>query len=174
MAPTAIVYTSQTGHTRQYACLLGEAAGLPVYSLDEAQAQLPGGSAVVYLGWVHASHVKGYSRAAKRFEVCAVCGVGLCDTGTMIPEIRKASSLPEGVPLYTLQGGFDRGKLRGVDRLMISMLVRGLSAQKQRSAQEERMLELLQRDGSYVRPENLDGILRWLREAQGEGRARTV
>lgn len=174
MTPKAIVYTSQTGHTRQYACLLGEAAGLPVYSLDEAQAQLPGGCAVVYLGWVHASHVKGYSRAAKRFEVCAVCGVGLCDTGTMVPEIRKASSLPEGVPLYTLQGGFDRGKLRGVDRLMISMLVRGLSAQKQRSAQEERMLELLQRDGSYVRPENLDGILWWLREAQGEDRARTV
>ena len=29
---------------------------------------------------IHASHVKGYFRAAMYYSVCAVCGVGLCDT----------------------------------------------------------------------------------------------
>ena len=29
MKPTAIVYTSNTGHTRKYALLLGEQIGLP-------------------------------------------------------------------------------------------------------------------------------------------------
>ena len=81
--------------------------------------------------------------------------------------------MPEGVPLFTLQGGFDREKIKGVDRLMISMLLKGLSGQKQRSAQEERMLELLKKDGSYVRPANLEGVLQWLREERGEERART-
>lgn len=33
--PTAIVYTSSTGCTRQYALLLGTRTGLPVYALDE-------------------------------------------------------------------------------------------------------------------------------------------
>ena len=33
---SAIVYTSNTGHTRQYALLLGEEIGVPVYSYDEA------------------------------------------------------------------------------------------------------------------------------------------
>ena len=84
MKPTAIVYTSNTGHTRQYALLLGKQVGLPVYSLEEANSHLSGGSPVIYLGWIHASHVKGYSAAARRFAVCAVCGVGLCDTGTLI------------------------------------------------------------------------------------------
>ena len=60
MKPTAIVYTSITGHTRQYSLLLGEQIGLPVYSLDEANSRLSGGSTVIYLGWIHASHVKGY------------------------------------------------------------------------------------------------------------------
>ena len=60
MKPTAIVYTSNTGHTRQYALLLGERLGLPVYALNEANAQLSGGSPVIYLGWLHASHVKGH------------------------------------------------------------------------------------------------------------------
>lgn len=165
MEPSAIIYTSNTGHTRQYALLLGKEIALPFYSYDEAVSRLPGGSQVIYLGWIHASHVKGYSGAAKRFSVCAVCGVGLCDTGTLISEVRKATSIPEDIPLFTLQGGFDRSKLKGVNKLMISMLTKGLSAQKQRSAQDERMLELLSKDASYVSMENLAAILQWYRES---------
>ncbi|MGM9589797.1 MAG: flavodoxin domain-containing protein [Faecousia sp.] len=164
MKPTAIVYTSNTGHTRQYARLLGEEIGIPVYSLEEANAQLSGGSPVIYLGWIHASHVKGYSGAAKRFTVCAVCGVGLCDTGTLISEVRKAASIPADIPLFTLQGGFDRSKLKGMDKLMISMLTKGLAAQKQRSAQDDRMLALLRKDACYVSPENFAEVLQWYKE----------
>lgn len=164
MKPTAIVYTSGTGHTRQYARLLGEETGLPVYSLAEAGSRLCGGSPVIYLGWIHASHVKGYSKAAARFTVCAVCGVGLCDTGTLLSEVRKATAVAEDVPLFTLQGGIDRGKLRGMDKLMISMLTKGLASQKQRSAQDDRMLDLLSRDESYVSPENLAAVLQWYKE----------
>ena len=166
MRPSAIIYTSKTGHTRQYALLLGKEIDLPVYSYDEAISRLSGESPVIYLGWIHASHVKGFSDAVKRFSVCAVCGVGLCDTGTLIPEVRKATSIPEDIPVFTLQGGFDRSKLKGMDKLMISMLTKGLSAQKQRSAQDERMLELLSKDANYVSPENLAGILQWYREKE--------
>ena len=164
MKPTAIVYTSNTGHTRQYALLLGKETGLSTYALDEAIASLPDGSPVIYLGWIHASHVKGYARAANHFVVCAVCGVGLCDTGTLLLEVRKASDIPETMPLFTLQGGMDRSRLKGMDRLLIAMLTRGLAAQKQRSAQDQRMLELLSRDASYVRTENLAEVIRWYRE----------
>ena len=94
MKPTAIVYTSSTGHTRKYALLLGEQIGLPAFSLEEANSRLPCGSPV------------------------------------------------------------------------ISMLTKGLASQKQRSAQDERMLELLSRDESYVSLENLSEVLRWYREEQ--------
>lgn len=166
MKPSAVIYTSKTGHTRQYAHLLGEEIGLPVYSYKEAVSQLPGGSSVIYLGWIHASHIKGYSDTAKCFSVCAVCGVGLCDTGTMVSEVRKATSVSEDIPLFTLQGGFDRSKLKGVDKLMISMLTKGLAAQKQRSDQDERMLELLNKDASYVSMQNLAEVLQWYREVK--------
>lgn len=161
MKPIAIVYTSRAGHTRKYARLLGERICLAVYSLEEAAVQLAAGSPVIYMGWIRASRVVGLSGAARRFAVCAVCGVGLCDSGTLVAEVRRASAIPQEVPLFTLQGGIDRSGLKGMDRLMISMLLRGLAAQRQRSPQEERMLELLGRDESYVRAENLDGILQW-------------
>ena len=157
----AIVFTSQTGFTRQYAEMLGQTLSLPVYSLEEAVSQLPGGSRILYLGWVHASHVKGYRQAAKRFSGCAVCGVGRCDTGTLTTEVRQATAIPEEIPVFTLQGGIERKKLKGIDKLMISMLAKGLASQKQRSPRDERMLQLLSRDASYVSRENLTEILDW-------------
>ena len=166
MKPYAILYTSNTGHTCQYAHLLGDRLGLSVYSLPDANKQLSGGSPVIYLGWLHASHVKGYAKAARRFDLRAVCAVGLCDTGTLTDQVRKATSIPEGIPLFTLQGGIDRSRLKGMDKLMISMLTKGLASQKQRSAQDDRMLELLSRDENYVSPENLARLLQWYREEQ--------
>lgn len=159
--PTAIVYTSKTGFTRQYAQLLGKRLGLPVYSLEDALYGMDQGSPILYLGWIHASAIRDYRKAAKKFSVCAVCGVGLCDTGTLTDQVRKATAIPASIPLFTLQGGFDRSKLKGLDKLMISMLVKGLSAQEKRSEQDERMLALLQTDGNYVSPDNLKGILNW-------------
>ena len=161
MMPTAIVYTSKTGFTRQYAQLLGKRLGLPVYSLEDALYGMDQGSPILYLGWIHASAIRDYRKAAKNFSVCAVCGVGLCDTGTLTDQVRKVTAIPASIPLFTLQGGFDRSKLKGLDKLMISMLVKGLSSQEKRSEQDERMLALLQTDGNYVSPDNLKGILDW-------------
>lgn len=159
MRAEAIVYTSRTGHTRQYAHLLGEALGLPVQPLEENG--LPRGSAVLYLGWLCASRVKGYRRAAGRYRICAVCGVGLCDTGTMTGEVRRATAIPDSIPLFTLQGGIDRDQLSGLNRLLIDLLTKGLTDQKQRSVQDERILELLNTEGSFVSRENLTAVLDW-------------
>ena len=68
----AIGYTSNTGSTRRYAGLLAEKTGLSVYSLEEAKKALPGESEILYLGWLMAGSVKGYTAAAKRFRVRAV------------------------------------------------------------------------------------------------------
>lgn len=75
-----------------------------------------------------------------------------------------ATSVPEDIPLFTLQGGIDRSRLKGMDKLLISMLAKGLASQKQRSAQDDRMLELLSRDESHVSPENLSEVLQWYKE----------
>lgn len=168
MDACAIVYTSNTGHTRQYAALLGEKTNLPVYSLAEANTKLPGGSPIIYLGWIQAGHVKGFPRAAKQFSVCIVCGVGLCDTGTLTEEVRKATAIAENIPLFTLQGGIDRGRLKGIHKLMISLLTKGLASQQQPTEQDSRMLQLLSKDASYVSEENLKDVLSRCEESCSE------
>ncbi|MBO5070294.1 MAG: hypothetical protein J6C37_08020 [Roseburia sp.] len=160
MKPSAIVYTSNTGYTAEYARMLGEKTGLPVYELSNMD-ELKKGTPILYLGWLFASNVKGYKKAAKKFQITAVCGVGLCDTGTMLAEVRKAISLPESTPLFTIQGGMDHSKLHGINKMMINMLIKGLKAKAERSEDEERMLSLVQKGGNYVSEENLAAVLAW-------------
>ena len=157
----AIVYISNTGHSKAYAEILGKKTGLPVYSLPKAVKELPKGTKIIYVGWLFVGSVKGYRKAAKRFNVRAVCGVGLCDTGAMLEGVRKAISLPEEVPLFTLQGGIDKTKLSGINAYMIKMLIKMMTKKKDKTADDVRMLELLNLDRSYVCEENAAEFLRW-------------
>lgn len=157
----AIVYTSNTGHTAQYAKMLGEKTGLPIYSLLEATKALPKQTEIIYLGWLFASSIKGYRKAAKNYKITSVCGVGLCDTGCLLDEVRKANALPQDMPLFTLQGGINHSKLHGINKFMINMLTKGLSSKTDRSEDDERMLSLIKNDGNYVCEENLSAVLKW-------------
>ena len=157
----AIVYTSKCGHTAEYAGILGKLTGLPVYSLKDAEKQLENGTSIIYLGWLMASRVQGLKKAAKKFKVSAVCAVGLCDTGTLLPEVQKANALPENFPLFTMQGGMDKDKLKGLDKLLINMLTKGLASQKERTEADERMLYLLTHGENYVSENNTAAFMEW-------------
>lgn len=157
----AIVYTSDTGHTAAYAKILGEKTGLPVYALQEAAKELKKGTQIIYLGWLFANHIQGYKQAAKVFQIKAICAVGLCDTGTAIPQVRKANAIPESMPLYTMQGGMDKTKLRGSYRFVINMLIKAMSAQKQPSEDDARMRYLLEHDANYVSEAHTAAFMAW-------------
>ena len=160
----AIVYTSNTGHTAKYAKMLGEKTGVPVYALSEAAKQLSNGTEIIYLGWLFANNIKGYKKAAKQYKISAICAVGLCDTGTAIAEVRKVNAISEETLLFTMQGGMDKTRLRGINKFMINMLTKGLSSQKERSENDERMLYLLTHDQNYVSEENITAFMEWYKQ----------
>ena len=168
MYANSIVYTSNTGYTAEYARLLGEKTGLPVYSLAEAEQKLAAGNRVIYLGWLMAGKVQGYKKAAKRYKVQAVCGVGMGGTGSQLQEVRKANAILEKTPLFTLQGGFDIQKLSGVYKLMMTIMVKtagkGLAEKQNRTPDEDVMLEMLTQGGSRVSADNLAEVLAWVEQ----------
>lgn len=157
----AIVYASNTGFTARYAAMLGEKTALPVYELSQAESKLERGASILYMGWLFASNVKGYSQAARCYQIAAVCAVGLCETGTLIKEVRKTISLPQDIPLFTMQGGMDHSKLRGFNKLMINMLIWALSRQKELTDDKQQMLTLIKKGGDYVSEDNLAEVLKW-------------
>ena len=161
----AIIYTTNTGSTERYARLLARETGLPAYSLAEAKKRVLAGAEVIYLGWIIAGSVKGYAEAAKRYRVCAVCGVGMGQTGTQTDSVRKKSAIPAGIPLFTLQGNFDVKKLHGIYRPMMEIMVKtagkGLAQKTDRTPEEDDMLDMMLHGGERVKAENLSAVLDW-------------
>lgn len=168
MKPSAIVYTSNTGFTAQYASLLGGETGLPVYSLEDASKSLPQSSPIVYLGWLTAGKVQGYDKAVTKFNLQALCAVGMAKSGSQMEDVKKSNNLPQGLPLFTLQGGFDLKKLRGVYKLMMLVMsktvAKKLAVKPDRTPDEEDMLDLFQNGGNRVSLENLRPVLAWYEE----------
>lgn len=162
----AIVYMSNTGHTKKYTEILSKKTGLPAFDLSDAKKQVKSGEQIIYLGWLFANSIKGYKKAAKKYKIQAVCAVGLCDTGTAVNEVRSTNKIPEGVPLFTMQGGMDKTKLRGINKFMIKMLTKVLTSKQARTQDEERMLYLLNNDRDYVCEENASAFLEWFSNRQ--------
>ena len=166
----AIIYTTNTGSTAQYAKMLAEQTGLPVFSMEEAKSEVEAGSEIIYLGWIMAAQVKGYKAAAKKYKIKAVCAVGMEKTGTRTEEIRKKTFVPAEVPLFTLQGNFNVKKLHGFYRLMMSMMVKmvtkQLVAKTDRTQRENEMLEIMLHGGEKVCAENLGEVINWYKKVQ--------
>lgn len=163
----AIVYTTQTGSTKAYADFLSQQIGIPAYSLKMAKKTVPAMSNILYLGWIMASTVKGYADAAKRYKVCAVCGVGMGETGTQSDIVREKTRIPASVPVFTLQGDFHVDKLRGIYRPMMKLMIKTVGKQlaekPERTPEEEDMLDMMLHGGNRVKLEYADTVLNWYR-----------
>ena len=161
----AIIYTTNTGSTERYAKLLAQETGLSAYSLTEAKKVVPARADVIYLGWVSAGAVKGYTKAAKRYHIRAVCAVGMGQTGTQTDDVRKKSAISADIPLFTLQGNFDVKKLHGVYRPMMEIMVKtvgkALAEKSDRTPEEDDMLDMMRCGGERVKEENLGAVLDW-------------
>ena len=157
----AIVYTSNAGSAARYAEMLSSETGIHAYSMKEARGKVPAGAEIVYVGWVMANKVQGYSAAEKRYRARAVCAVGMAKTGTNGDSVRAKTRIPDGTQLFTLEGNFSAQKLRGVYRLMMNFALKGLSGKKNRTLEEDEMLAKMRGNADYVKKENLKGVLEW-------------
>lgn len=160
----AIVYTTNTGSSKAYANMLSRALGIPTYTIDEAKSELPAGAPVIYVGWVMASSVKGYKKAAKLFNIAALCAVGMGKTGADSAAVRSKTHVDDRIPVFMLQGNFDINKLGGIYKPMMKIMLKALSGKADKTDEEKEMLEILTDCKNKVVFENLSQILKWYME----------
>ena len=172
MEPKAIVYTSNTGYTAQYAALLAKKTGLRAYALNEALEKVPEGTVVIYMGWIMAGKIQGFITAAKRYQVAAVCGVGMNPTGSQLPTVRQVNGLGADMPVFTLQGGLNMDKLHGFKKLVLKSMGgtigRQLMAKPDRTPEEDAILDMFRNGGDRVSMQNLKEVAAWYEAQQGK------
>lgn len=168
MKPKAIVYTSNTGHTAAYAKLLSERIDRPAYSLEEAVEKLPKGCAVIYMGWIMAGKLKGYRKAARRFDVRVACGVGMTAGGMNADRLRRATGIRGDIDVHSIPGGFELSKLSGFWQRIIRGSAKKIAAQlrakPERSPEEENLLLLMTEGAAQIDPSRLDHLEEWYRK----------
>lgn len=161
----AIVYTSNTGSTAKYAKQLSHQICVPSFSMVEAKTKVKPGAEIIYMGWIMAGKIKGYPEAARKYNIQAVCGVGMGQTGTQLVEIRTKNKVPQRIPLFTLQGTFDVKKLHGVYKMMMNVMVKtagkALADKSDRTPEDDDMLDMMLNGSERVKAENLKHIIDW-------------
>lgn len=160
----AIVYTSATGFTARYAALLAERIHLPAYELAQAGTALSKRAPVLYLGWLCAGGIKGLKKAAARFDVKAVCAVGM---SLPDPAYTAKLALPAAlkqVPLFYLRGGYAPDRLTGIYRPMMALMAKAVTKTPPKDAGERAMQDAFLHGGDWVSEQALTPVLERLAE----------
>ncbi len=120
-----IVYTSNTGTTKKYAEMISAKTGTQCVEL--ADANLPEGEEVIYLGWVMLGQIQGLAEARAKFgDFKAVCAVGMMGDSDK-KTLEEKNAITE--PLFTLMGGFDIKKLKGMHKMIMGMMLKAIKGQ---------------------------------------------
>lgn len=158
-----IIYTSNAGHTKDYATLLSKQLKIESLSLEEAiEKKIAKESNIIYLGWIKSAKVQGYKKANKKFNVKAVVGVGMVPTGENEDVVRKKSKVDDKTPLFTVQGGFDLEKLSGMNKFIMQVMISASKKYNQlQQTSNSDLLDIMSKGTYTVKLENLVYVLKW-------------
>ena len=162
---SAIVYTSNSGYTAEYARMLGKLTGLPVNDLRQVHNPQPQRE-VIFLGWLMADNIMGYAKASRFYKVRAVCQVGMGPaTRTASDRLRQKLKLGPEVQVFTLQGGFDIRRLHGPYKWIMQVkcreIRRNLESKESLTPAQQLTYDMAAKGASAVKQENLTEIVNW-------------
>lgn len=158
----AIVYSSNAGHTEEYATLFAKSTGLAVYELKEAKA-LPKNAVIVYFGWIMGDNISGLKKAAQSFNIAAAAGVGMSEsTDEQRTKLANVNSMSRENCFY-LRGGLDISCVRGIYRMMLKAVMNSAEKDpaKQNDAATRELVEMVKTPKSFVSADNLAEIMEW-------------
>lgn len=154
----SIVYKSSTGHTKQYAEMLGEALKIPVYNLKEAKSKPEKNDEIIFLGWVCATKIQGLSKI-KRYNVRGIGAVGAYPAEkNYIESLKKANNV--NVEFFYLRGGLDFDKITGIKKKVLQFVKNMM--EKENNVENQEMIKLFKDGGNYVSNENLKPMIKYI------------
>jgi flavodoxin len=162
-----IVYESSTGFTEKYAKMFAEKTGLECWSMYMAKIKVQKDEDVVYFGWIQQGEISKYKKAAKKFNVLAVCPVGIAAPSERVTEKLKEKNKIGDLPkIFYLHGGYDPEKSVGLQGTLINMVVKDLeSKESDLDSSQIQMMNDLKNGADYVDENNLTPLLEWFKES---------
>lgn len=165
---TIVVYKSKYGSTKKYAEWLAESLGCGIKE-NPALGDILGYDAVIYGGGIYAGRINGAKLITKNLGKLSGKKLALFAVGVNAgrPEEIKAfwekaleETVREQVPHFYLRGGFDYGRLGGVDRVMMDMMKKMLLKKDALTEDDKGLLAAYETPADFTDRENLEEILK--------------
>lgn len=156
----AIVYKSNTGHTMQYAKMLGEKLNIPFYTIKQANENLKRNDEVIYLGWIFATKISGLNKVRNKYDIKCYGAVGVYPADNeYIETLKKTNNIDK--PLFYMRGGIDYTKLEGLKRKVFQMV--GKALEKENKEENKELVKMFKNGANFVSEENLKEILQYIK-----------
>lgn len=152
-----MVHASKYGSTRQYAEWIGEAISVPVVAVEEVSAeQLSEQDSVVFCAAIYGPVLRGSGELRQAMERDGATRWVLVTVGLSDPALTTkrdelvASKFPaplrDRLEVVHLRGAMDRDRLTFVERSMMTAIRKALSAKRDRTPEDQAMLDVLEPD----------------------------
>lgn len=171
MSDILVVYNSYNGSTKRYAQWLAEATDADIFDIkDLKKDNVIGYSKIVYLGSVRIGMIKKYKKfkalsgIIDDVDTLIVCGVGMYEpTDEYLTSMIQRSGIGEKEKVVCLKGSINISATKGrLDRAMLKMMVRALSAKDDLTEEEKGMLDTFQNPVDNTKPEYLERVVELL------------
>lgn len=150
----AIVYHSNTGHTKKYAEFLSKELNIPTYPLKEID--LKKDEEIIYLSWICAGRITKLNKAKKKCKIRLIGMVGAYPkTDQYVKKLQTANRL--AIPSFYLQGGIDYDELKGIKKLIVKLV--GKTIPKENTE----LAKLFQAGENYVKKESLKELIDFIK-----------
>ena len=164
---TIVIYNSQTGFTKRYAQWIAEAAGADCLALEAAKKKnLDAYEAIIFGGWACAGSISKLSWFKSNIDkwngkkLIAYC-VGASPIESPEVELSLKRNFKESelkkVSVFYCPGGLNYEKMHAPSKLAMKMLIKTLTAKKNKSAEEQEMIKMISAsydisDKKYIEP----------------------
>ena len=166
---TAVVYKSVSGFTKKYAQLISEELNCDIFDLKDFSFKISKNyDAVIFGGPLHAVGLSGLksfkSMVLKNSSIKIIvfaCGASPADEKVLAEIINKNFSESEKnrIAFHYLRGGFDYNKLNFTNKIIMSLFKRMLEKKKERSEEEQGMLDSYDNPVDFISRENIQPVL---------------
>ena len=138
-----VVYSSKSGFTKRYAEWVAEELGCEAIPLSEIESvHVRAAKTIIYGGPIHAGWVIGLKKFLNRKDrqknqSVFVFAVGLTPSNSAEIERYRTANLSEEnrkIPWFYFMGGLDIDKLKGVEKLIMKMMLRAETDSKRKEA----------------------------------------
>lgn len=169
---TIVIYKSKSGFTKTYAELIAEALQCDLKeNKDLSVKDIAGYDTIICGGGLYAVRINGVDFIKKNWNEIKDKNLIVWATGSSPGREEELQALWKNnfseeqirkLKLFYLRGGFDYKKLNAADKLVMSMLKIKLKATKDRTEDEEGMLQAYDIPEYHMSKENIEPLINYV------------